>query len=196
MSSWGGLGPGKLNQVQVHWKEYDDELWENNSWDQRGLVAWLVAKRNKKGINLEELLAGLLTVGLLVTMMVLIIIMNHDNYEKLLGPFDDPVELKILNKKETESNWLLKIVVFGWNQEIKNESWEALCQFQHQGCRPYQCRFKIKSYKIYWSIFLWIIFQSILLGGIVLLQGPKHCYFIALKKFQPQTPTFTITVAM
>ena len=64
----------------------------------------MLAKRNKKGINLEELLAGLLTVGLLVTMMVLIIIMNHDNYEKLLGPFDDPVELKILNKKETESN--------------------------------------------------------------------------------------------
>ena len=64
----------------------------------------MLAKRNKKGINLEELLAGLLTVGLLVTMMVLIIIMNHDNYEKLLGPFDDPVELKILNKKGTESN--------------------------------------------------------------------------------------------
>ena len=64
----------------------------------------MLAKRNKKGINLEELLAGLLTVGLLVTMMVLIIIMNHDNYEKFLGPFDDPVELKILNKKETESN--------------------------------------------------------------------------------------------
>ena len=30
----------------------------------------MLAKRNKKGINLEELLAGLLTVGLKVMMMV------------------------------------------------------------------------------------------------------------------------------
>ena len=35
------------------------------------MVGWLLAKRNKKGINLEELLAGLLTVGLVVTMMVM-----------------------------------------------------------------------------------------------------------------------------
>ena len=34
------------------------------------MVGWLLAKRNKKGINLEELLAGLLTVGLKVMMMV------------------------------------------------------------------------------------------------------------------------------
>ena len=34
------------------------------------MVGWLLAKRNKKGINLEELLAGLLTVGLVVMMMM------------------------------------------------------------------------------------------------------------------------------
>ena len=34
------------------------------------MVGWLLAKRNKKGINLEELLAGLLTVSLKVMMMV------------------------------------------------------------------------------------------------------------------------------
>ena len=48
----------------------------------------MLAKRNKKGINLEELLAGLLTVGLLVTMMVVSIVKNHDTYENLFGPFD------------------------------------------------------------------------------------------------------------
>ena len=47
------------------------------------MVGWLLAKRNKKGINLEELLAGLLTVGLLVMMMVVIIIKNHDIYENI-----------------------------------------------------------------------------------------------------------------
>ena len=35
------------------------------------MVGWLLAKRNKKGINLEELLAGLLTVGLVVMMMMM-----------------------------------------------------------------------------------------------------------------------------
>ena len=73
----------------------------------------MLAKRNKKGINLEELLAGLLTVGLLVTMMVVNIVKNHDTYEKLFGPFDIFFEVKILNWKETKSNRLLKIVVFG-----------------------------------------------------------------------------------
>ena len=64
----------------------------------------MLAKRNKKGINLEELLAGLLTVGLLVMMMVVIIIKNHDTYENLFGPFDIFFEVEILNWKEAKSN--------------------------------------------------------------------------------------------
>ena len=51
----------------------DDDLCENNSWDQQGLVARLLAKRNKKRINLEELLARLLTADLDIIVIIMIL---------------------------------------------------------------------------------------------------------------------------
>ena len=67
----------------TNWRWCKEESWwwwwggvSNNSWDQRGMVGWLLAKRNKKGINLEELLAGLLTVGLVVMMMMMMMSMT------------------------------------------------------------------------------------------------------------------------
>ena len=50
------------------------------------MVGWLLAKRNKKGINLEELLAGLLTVGLVVMMrmmMCMTTILDNDMIVKI-----------------------------------------------------------------------------------------------------------------
>ena len=54
----------------------------------------MLAKRNKKGINLEELLAGLLTAGtqvmmMVVDMMVIIIMIYQEIYDKLFVPFDE-----------------------------------------------------------------------------------------------------------
>ena len=51
----------------------DDDFCENNSWDQQGLVARLLAKRNKKRINLEELLAGLSTADLDIIVIIMIL---------------------------------------------------------------------------------------------------------------------------
>ena len=51
----------------------DDDFCENNSWDQQGLVARLLAKRNKKRINLEELLAGLSTPDLDIIVIIMIL---------------------------------------------------------------------------------------------------------------------------
>ena len=50
----------------------DDDFCENNSWDQQGLVTRLLAKRNKKRINLEELLAGLSTADLDIIVIIMI----------------------------------------------------------------------------------------------------------------------------
>ena len=52
------------------------------------MVGWLLAKRNKKGINLEELLAGLLTVGLVVMMrmmmsMTTILVNDYDCQDRV-----------------------------------------------------------------------------------------------------------------
>ena len=49
----------------------DDDFCENNSWDQQGLVTRLLAKRNKKRINLEELLAGLSTADLDIVVIII-----------------------------------------------------------------------------------------------------------------------------
>ena len=55
------------------------------------MVGWLLAKRNKKGINLEELLAGLLTVGLVVMMMMMmsmttILVNDYDCQDRVKEP--------------------------------------------------------------------------------------------------------------